>query len=78
MKQKIADRLNNIIREIFGVEPTADLAMNTVSNWDSLRHIQLMARIEEEFGLELDFKDTLAMTSLEVIKQVVGKYVSEK
>ena len=72
------EKLFNIIEEILGVEVTDDLSMNTVSAWDSLRHIRLISKIEEEFNIEIDFKDTLKMTSLESIINILEKYVGEK
>ena len=78
MNKTARDKLHSVIKEVLGVEIADDLSMNTVSSWDSLRHLQLMAKIEEEFGLELDFKDTLAMTSLKSIVTVLEKYVGQK
>ena len=72
------EKLFNIIEEILGVEVTDGLSMNTVSAWDSLRHIRLISKIEEEFNIEIDFKDTLKMTSLESIINILEKYVGEK
>lgn len=71
-------KLSKIIKEVLGVDVTDDLSMETVPNWDSLRHIQLLAKIEQKFGVEIDFKDTLAMTSMKSILQILDKYQSDK
>jgi len=78
MNKTTKDKLDNILKKVLQVEITDDLSMETVSGWDSLRHLQLMAKIEKEFGIELDFKDTLAMTNLNSIRGIVEKYVREK
>ena len=78
MKTGIKEKLHNIIKEVLEVSITGDLSMNTVSGWDSLRHIQLIAKIEEDFDIEIDFKDTLQMISLESITNILEKYVGEK
>ena len=78
MNKATKDTLDNIVKEVLGVPVTDDLSMDTVSGWDSLRHIQLMARIEKDFGIELDFKDTLAMTNVQSIRSILEKYVSGK
>ncbi|MEK7208957.1 MAG: acyl carrier protein [Patescibacteria group bacterium] len=78
MNKIIKEKLDNIIREVLGVKIVNDLSMETVSGWDSLRHIQLMAKIEKDFKIELDFKDTLAMTDLNSIRNILEKYVGKK
>jgi|TARA_B100001964_G_C13793697_1_gene405636 acyl carrier protein len=79
MEKIIKEKLHNILKEVFEIKEIADdVSMNTVSGWDSLRHIQLISKIEEEFGVEIDFKDTLKMTSLESITNILEKYVGEK
>lgn len=72
------EKLNNIIKEVLGVDAAEGLSIDTVPSWDSLRHIQLMAKIEQVFGIEIDFRDTLAMTNLKSIKKILEKYVSGK
>ena len=66
-----------IIKEILGVKIADTLSMESVAGWDSLRHIQLMAKIEKEFDIEIDFQDTLAMTSVQSIKEILEKYVDK-
>ncbi len=78
MKKITKDKLNRIIKEVLGVELTDDLAMSAVAGWDSLRHLQLIAKIEEVFKIEIDFKDTLAMTNAKSIIKVLEKYVGKK
>lgn len=78
MDKKTKERLNKIIKEILGVEVTDDLSMDNVAGWDSLRHIQLMAKIEKEFGVEINFKDTLTMTDIKSIGKILEKHVHKK
>lgn len=78
MNKKTTEKLNNIIKEVLEADVTDDLSMDTASSWDSLRHIQLLAKIEEAFKVEIDFKDTLAMTNLKSIREILEKYISGK
>jgi len=77
MNKKAEEKLSKIIKEIFGVKIADTLSMESVAGWDSLRHIQLMAKIEKEFDIEIDFQDTLAMTSVQSIKEILEKYVDK-
>jgi len=49
--------------------------MDEIPEWDSLKHIQLIIAIEEEFDITIDFSDTLDMTSISAIKEKILKYL---
>jgi acyl carrier protein len=50
---------------------TEDLAMKDVVSWDSLKHMELIASLEQSFGIELSFDDIIAMQSVSEIKRVL-------
>lgn len=78
MDKTTKEKLNKITKEIFGVEASDNLSMDDVPGWDSLRHIQLLVKIEKEFGVEIDFQDTLKMTNIKSIGKILEKYVHKK
>ena len=49
--------------------------MEDIPEWDSLKHIQLIIAIEENFKISIDFEDTLDMTSIVNIYDKVKKYL---
>jgi len=57
---------------------TADAAadsmtMNDVVLWDSLRHMELITAIEQQFALELTFEEISTMQSIGAIRELVSK-----
>ena len=50
---------------------TKDKAMNSVDSWDSLKHMELIPLIEEEFSIELSYDDIINMTSFEKINEII-------
>ena len=52
-----------------------DQDLRTRYNVDSLMSLQLVAAIETEFGILIDDEDLHAYTTIDVIADVVGKYV---
>ncbi len=68
------DRLTDIIVEVLRV-PRAQIVdtldMEATSTWDSLSHMQLIAAIEEEFGIELDADEIVTMRSVASIRDVL-------
>jgi acyl carrier protein len=71
------ERLKGVIAELFGlttVEIPDDADSNTLSGWDSLRHLELMLALEEEFEIRIPADAILELVSLERI----DAYLSER
>jgi acyl carrier protein len=73
-------KLKELIASILHIptESVADqLTMSEVETWDSLQHMNLIASLEQEFGVEFTFEEIVSMQSVEVIKSVLrGKGVA--
>lgn len=52
---------------------TAELAMKDLDMWDSLKHMELIAALEQQFDLQLSFDEIVAMRSVGDIKRVLSK-----
>lgn len=53
--KNIEERVMNIIAAILGVavnEVSGDTAIGDLPTWDSLNHLQIIAKIEAEFGIK--------------------------
>lgn len=42
--------------------------------WDSITHMELMAQMEDTFGIELEADDIIAFSSYEKGKEILAKY----
>lgn len=66
-KNEIIPRLNEVFRDIFG-EPSLSVNENTTSSdiedWDSLEHINLIAAVENEFGLRFKMREVSGMKNV--------------
>lgn len=65
-----AARLRSLMAEVFDVpveEITPDLAFGDLPQWDSLGHMDLMMRLEEAFGIEMDTGMIAEMVSFPAI-----------
>ena len=66
----IQDRLRNVMSAVFGVDAamiSADDSPQTVAEWDSVGHLQLMLALEEEFGVQFEADEFAALNSVERI-----------
>ena len=51
----MGDRVRNIMAQVFQVDSAsivADTSPESVERWDSLKHMQLIMALEDEFGIE--------------------------
>jgi acyl carrier protein len=45
-----------------------DLKLGDLDEWDSLGHLELVAQVEKEFGVSLDFDDIPKLNSLDALR----------
>lgn len=50
-----------------------DLAMKDLDAWDSLKHMELIVALEQQFDVQLTFDEIVAMQSVSEIKRVLGE-----
>ena len=50
---------------------TDELAMEEVESWDSLQHMNLIASLEQSFGIELTFEEIIAMQNVGEIRRIL-------
>tara|TARA_Y100001949_G_C15689871_1_gene201920 strand:- start:235 stop:483 length:249 start_codon:yes stop_codon:yes gene_type:complete len=72
-------RLEKILKEIFQVEKIdLNLSMDEIPEWDSFKHYELIVAVENEFEIKLKIADTMAITSIPIIKSKILTYLNEK
>lgn len=70
----IADRLARVFSEAFQVNGdrfSLALTPEDVSNWDSIGHMNLVAHLEKEFGLQFEVDEIMEMASVGRIAEIV-------
>jgi len=73
------DRVRSIASDIFAVPAdaiTAESSPETIENWDSMQHLNLVLAIEEKFGVQLDPEDIERMKNIGAVAAVVEKLQS--
>jgi acyl carrier protein len=66
----VKERVYQTVSRIFGV-PVGELneqsSVETIESWDSLKHMNLMLALEEEFGVSFTDDEIMSMISVERI-----------
>jgi acyl carrier protein len=74
---KIDDRIKQIIAAVLSrdiEEIHDDASPDTLSNWDSLRHMNIVLALEEEFGVHFDEQRLLELTSFALLREELRKH----
>jgi acyl carrier protein len=69
-------RLKKVVSNILDIQVSEindQSSMKTVTTWDSLRHIQLIAAIEDEFQITFSMEDMTTMINYPMISQKVSE-----
>lgn len=72
------EKLKGVVADVLEVDPAAigpDFSMDTVEQWDSLRHMTLVLSIEEAFDITIPDEEAADITSWPLIRMVVAEQV---
>lgn len=73
--EEILEKLRTLYSEIFKeeIDFSMDITPNDIGSWDSLNHVVLIKRIEEEFQIEIDLFEVIELRSTRDIVNVIQK-----
>jgi len=72
------DRIIKIVSQVMGVpieKINGDSSPDTIEEWDSLKHMNLVLALEEEFGIQFTDEQIVEMLSVELIVEVMNEIV---
>ena len=75
--QTVKDRCMEVVSSVFAVnrgDLSAATSPDTLPEWDSLAHVQLITALEEQFAVEIPPEDSINFESL----QAIMDWLSEK
>ncbi len=70
------NRVKKVIAEILDIEINSindNTSPETVESWDSLKQMNIIVALEEEFDIEFSDEDIIEMLSFRLICEVVGE-----
>jgi acyl carrier protein len=73
------ERVRSVASDIFGIPTdkiTAESSPETIENWDSMQHLNLVLAIEEKFGVQLGPEDIEQMKNIGAVAALVEKLQS--
>jgi acyl carrier protein len=73
------EQVRNVASDIFGIPAdtiTAESSPETIENWDSMQHLNLVLAVEETFGVQLEPEDIEQMKNIGAVAALVEKLQS--
>ena len=76
--QEIAPRIERVFARVFGARTrfSVDLSRLDEPLWTSMKHVEFLVGLEQEFGVRFDGADATDMTSIPVVVERVGAKLS--
>lgn len=71
MKNNLAEIINTILKTSYSASELA--IKESVSEWDSLKNIEIVFAVEEEFGVSIDETELSAIAGLDSLLDLVAK-----
>jgi len=70
------EKYNNVFIETFGIEKEKlnTLQYNSIEEWDSVGHMNLIAALEDIFDIMFETEDIIDFSSYEKGKEILKKY----
>lgn len=79
MTASTLEQVRNVASDILGIPAdkiTAESSPETIENWDSMQHLNLVLAIEEKFGIQLEPEDIEQMKNIGAVAAVVERLQS--
>lgn len=73
-RASVESKVTQIFEDLFDVDPGAvkpDSSPDDIEKWDSLGHVNLMAALEDAFGLVVPPEDQIEMLTFELVCDVI-------
>lgn len=73
-KEEVFVRLNEVFRDVFDDENITVTDVTTaddIEEWDSLEHINLLAAVEQEFGMKFNMGQVVSMKNVGEMADII-------
>jgi|DewCreStandDraft_1066081.scaffolds.fasta_scaffold00149_55 acyl carrier protein len=73
MNDQLGSKITSLVADMLNIEPSSlsSQLRSQIANWDSLRHMELILRLEEEFQVRFSSKEVAEIKSLEDFVQMI-------
>jgi len=74
-KPEISEKVKKVMAQVLGIEEESindDSSMSNTEPWDSLRHVNLIIALEQEFGISFPDEEITLLTSVQLFIEAIS------
>lgn len=78
-REEVFEKLNEVFRDVFDDEEitvTDTTTADDIEDWDSLEHINLLAAVEQEFGMKFNMGQVVSMKNVGEMADIILSQIS--
>ena len=75
MPNNLAERIKKVMSAVFEIpveQVEDDSSPDTIDSWDSLKHMNMVVALEEEFEVEFTEDEILEMLNFMLVKEIIS------
>ena len=79
-REEVLDKLNEIFRDVFdddSIEVCDSTTSADIEGWDSLEHINLIAAVEQEFGMKFTMGQVVTMKNVGEMADIIMSQIAD-
>ena len=79
-REEVFERLNKVFREVFDdteIVVGEKTTSNDIEDWDSLGHVNLIAAVEQEFGIKFSMGQVVAMKNVGEMADIILSQIGD-
>ena len=72
------NRIKKVMSDVFNIDIESidnDSSPDNIENWDSLKHMNLIVALEEDFDIEFDDNDIENLLNFQLINLTIKEYI---
>jgi acyl carrier protein len=78
-REEVFEKLNEVFRDVFDddeITVTDTTTADDIEDWDSLEHINLLAAVEQEFGMKFNMGQVVSMKNVGEMADIILSQIS--
>lgn len=78
-REEVFEKLNEVFRDVFDDDSITVVETTTaddIEDWDSLEHINLLAAVEQEFGIKFNMGQVVSMKNVGEMADIIISQLS--
>ena len=79
MQNKIEERIKNVMSAVFEIPANKigkESSPDNIESWDSLKHMNIVVALEEEFNIQFTDDEIIELISLKLIMAIIREKLS--